>query len=112
MRMSGRNSYAVISPLYDRRNFLLWDRYKGKENLYPVPVPGTDQALKNVKFMNAFFHLASMQLVIPKCYTVHRFSPKTLRKPNHTWLYSLNIYSHIQIYIIAAQILLAQVPLK
>lgn len=93
-------------------SFYVWDRYKGKENLYPVCVPGTDQALKNVKFMNAFFHLASMQLVLSECYTVHRFSPNTLGKPNHTWLYSLNICSHIQIFIITAQILLAQVPLK
>lgn len=111
MRKSGRNSDAVISHyMMGEISFYVCDRYKGKENLYPVPV--TDQALKNVKFMNAFFHLASMQLVLSKCYTVHRFSPNTLRKPNHTWLYSLNICSHIQIYIITAQILLAQVPLK
>lgn len=97
MRMSGRNSDAVISHyMMGEISFCVWDHYKGKENLCPVPVPGTDEALKNVKFMIAFFHLVSMQLVFPKCYTVQRFSLNPLKKANHAWLYSLNICSHIK----------------
>lgn len=69
-----------------------------EENLCPVPVPGTDQALKNVKFMIAFFHLVSMQLVLPKCYRPKAFSKLLKETESHMALFIKHMQSYTNIY--------------